>query len=244
MYSLIVTISRILYMIFGVLTIFLQEHIMNDFINGRNKENNLSHENAPARPNVEPGKTLSEEESWELLQEMKRQLAEFMTPEDGKKRKKPRSPDVEILFSHGTFQQQIEMQMALLTQAVASCMLHASGAGRDLEEESQSSRGSWGESLPIRASARNWPQIRSLQLHDAARLAEAAARLVNGYAKFRGHMDQQFSLRHSASHDKKGKRQRVSTITHRFTAPRDEAIPDAQHLRAEINNDLYPKSDT
>jgi len=200
----------------------------------------LSHENAPARPEVEPGKTLSEEESRELLHELQRELATFMTEENTKKPRKPRSPDVDILFSHGTFQQQIEMQMALLTQAVASCMLHASGAVLDPVEDPQPSRGSWGEPLSNTAPADNWRQIRSQQLHDAARLAEATARLVNGYAKFRGHIDQQFSLRHSASHDKKGKKLRVSTITHRFTAPRGETIPEVRHLKAEISNDLQP----
>lgn len=204
----------------------------------------MSHEKAPTRPEVEPGNTLSEEESHELLHELQRQLAAFCTADDAKKPRKPRSPDVDILFSHGTFEQQIEMQMALLTQAVASCMLHASGAVRDLAEEPQSSRGTWGEPLSNTAPVNNWPQTRSLQLHDAARLAEAAARLVNGYAKFRGHIDQQFSLRHSASHDKRGKKLRVSTITHRFTAPRGEAIPEARHLRAEINSALQPTGNT
>jgi hypothetical protein len=151
---------------------------------------------------------------------------------DTRKPAKRRSPDVEILFSQGTLQQQVEMQMALLTQAVASSMLHASGAVAD-PVEAQSGSG---------ANASNSPQIRSLQLHDAARLAEAAARLINGYAKFRSHIDQQFSLRHSATRDKKGKTLSVSTLTHRFTAPRDETIPELRHLRSEIKNALQPKS--
>lgn len=204
----------------------------------------MSHKKAPARREVEPGKTLSEEESRELLDELQRQLAVFTSAEGTKKTRKPRSPDVDILFSHGTFQQQIEMQMALLTQAVASCMLHASGAVSDLVEEPQSSRGAWVEPIANTAPASSWPQIRSVELHDAARLAEASARLVNGYARFRGHIDQQFSLRHSASHDKRGKKLRVSTITHRFTAPRGEAIAQVQHVRAEINNDLQPPNNT
>jgi hypothetical protein len=111
-----------------------------------------------------------------------------------------------------------------------------------MEEEPQTRSGFWSGTRPAAQRTTNWPQVRSAQLHDAARLAEASARLVNGYAKFRSHVDQQFSLRHTASHNKRGKKLRVSTITHRFSAPRDEAIPDARHLNAEINNDLRPEN--
>lgn len=212
---------------------------MNSFTEGKEK---LSDENDLSRFKVKPGETLNEEDSQELLQIMQRELALWMAEEEANTPKKPPSPDVDILFNHGTFQQQVEMQMALLTQAVASCMLYASGAGRDLDEEPPSSGGMRVGPRPRAARATAWPQARSAQLHDAARLAEASARLVNGYAKFRSHVDQQFSLRHTASHNKRGKKLRVSTITHRFSAPRDEAIPDARHLNAEINNDLRPEN--
>jgi hypothetical protein len=213
---------------------------MNGFMEGKEK---LSDDDPLARFRVKPGETLNEEDSQELLQIMLGELAVWRAEEEANKPKKPPSPDVDILFNHGTFQQQIEMQMAMLTQALASCMLYASSAGRDvLEEEPQTRSGFWSGTRPAAQRTTNWPQVRSAQLHDAARLAEASARLVNGYAKFRSHVDQQFSLRHTASHNKRGKKLRVSTITHRFSAPRDEAIPDARHLNAEINNDLRPEN--
>lgn len=202
--------------------------------------------NESARAASEGGrKTLNEEESAVLLQQLREELAMFMAEyeDDTKQLKKAPRPEVDILFNHGTFQQQIEMQMALLTQAVARCMLHASGDFVDQETVRPSPYVRRYDAPPPASYPIDSPATRFAQLQNAARLAEASASLVHGYARFRSHVDQQFSLRHTASHNKTGKKVRISSLMHRFTAPRDEAIPDARSLGAEVAKDLQPEND-
>jgi hypothetical protein len=66
-----------------------------------------------------------------------------------------------------------------------------------------------------------------MQVNDAARLSEASARLLTGFAKIRNQFSQDFTMRCSESRDAKGRPRQVTTLTHRFSLPREESSKEA-----------------
>ncbi len=130
----------------------------------------------------------------------------------------------EQLFHAGTMAEQVEVMMGVLTQGVVDCMIFATGAYPNLTEGSPEEPNAIAKPKPGGLST--WQSARSAELRDAARLTEASARLLTGFAKYRGQFSQDFTIRHGETRkpgDAKKKRQRHSTITHRFSVPAREA---------------------
>ncbi len=137
--------------------------------------------------------------------------------------------DVARLFHSGSLTEQIELQLGMLTQGVTECMILATGAVPGLTEgpvPDAAAQNVWPRPKKS-ASGNNWTVPRSLQLRDAARLSQASASLVSSFVKLRGQFGQRFTVRHThaGDGDRKKKRRGVTTVTHSFTMPREDAIP-------------------
>jgi hypothetical protein len=126
--------------------------------------------------------------------------------------------DVAALCHPGSFSEQVELQLGLLTQGVTECMMLATGAFPGLTEEEEPEAPAWGHRRPKTPTA-SWATVRSGQLRDAARLSEASARLLTGLAKVQAQRGQRFTVRHTDRNDGTKNRRRVTTITHSFHVP-------------------------
>ncbi len=127
--------------------------------------------------------------------------------------------DPASFFTPGTIAERVELQFGVLTQGVVECMILATGAYPQLTEGMATEPNAFAR--PKAAPISSYQAARSAELRDAARLSEASARLLAGYAKLRGQFSQDFTIRHSDRRrgaDKKD-RQRNTTITQRFSVP-------------------------
>ncbi len=128
-------------------------------------------------------------------------------------------------YTPGSIEERVNLQLGVLTQGVVDCMMLATGAFPDLTE------GPAAQVHPMvhgaAKSGSSWQAARSAELRDAARLTEASARLLAGFAKVRGQFSQDFTIRHS---DRRGanakKRMKGTTVTHRFSVPAQDALGD------------------
>ena len=131
--------------------------------------------------------------------------------------------DPASFFTPGTAER-VELQLGVLTQGVVECMILATGAYPQLTEGADLSPNPFGR--PKAAPTSSYQAARSAELRDAARLSEASARLLAGFAKLRGQFSQDFTIRHSDRRrgaDKKN-HQRNTTITHSFSVPQKHAV--------------------
>ena len=133
-------------------------------------------------------------------------------------------PDASMFFYPGTVADRIEMQLGVLTKGVVDCMLLATGDFPDLTEGVAPPAGGYPPHMPMpkvkSGPVTAWQAARSAELRDAARLSEASARLLEGFAKFRGQFSQDFTIRHSS---KRGAHKKVradtTTMVHTFSVP-------------------------
>lgn len=132
--------------------------------------------------------------------------------------------DPASFFTPGTIAERVELQLGVLTQGVVECMILATGAYPQLTEGADAAPNPFGR--PKAAPASSYQAARSAELRDAARLSEASARLLTGFAKLRGQFSQDFTIRHSDRRrgtDRKN-RQHNTTITHSFSVPQKHAV--------------------
>ena len=151
--------------------------------------------------------------------------------------------DVATLVNTDSLSQQIELQLGLLTQGVSECMILATGAAPNLTEGPEpEARPSYSHVRTPTSRPVSWSTARSLQLRDAARLAQSSAGLISGYAKLRGQFAQRFTVRHTDSRDGGKNSRRVTTITQSFAVPRGEAMPQGLAIPgAEIDRTGRPQ---
>ena len=141
----------------------------------------------------------------------------------------------EDLFHPGTIAERVEVQLGVLTQGVIDCMIFATGAFPSFTEGTVPEQTSnpyapyphKQQAQSARAgSLTSWQAARSAELRDAARLSEATASLLTGFAKLRGQFSQDFTIRHNEKRkagDPKS-RLRNTTISHSFSVPAREAV--------------------
>jgi hypothetical protein len=187
---------------------------------------------------------LDDDEAVARLQEHLRELMEREAAFNPAPKEEVRPPpDVEQLYFKGSLSQKVEFQLGILSQAVGDCIVFASGSFPNLSEGPL-------QEVPSRGHDRSYARplgfaaARSLQLNDAARLSEATARLLTGFAKIRGQFAQDFTMRCCESRDAKGRPRQVTTVTHRFSLPREEASQEAiattreavERVRAKLAN--------
>lgn len=131
--------------------------------------------------------------------------------------------DAADYFHPGSIAERVDTQLGVLTQGVVECMILATGNFPDLTEGPPAEPDARIKVKPMTLSS--WQAARSAELRDAARLTDASARLLAGFAKLRGQFSQDFTIRHS---DRQGanakKRQRNTTITHSFSVPGKQAL--------------------
>ncbi len=135
----------------------------------------------------------------------------------------------EDLFHHGSVDEQVTLQISLLTQAVTESMIYASGAIPEPEiEEEIPQQQYWHRPLKQPNFSALRFEARSRQLQDAARLSIATASLVGALSQFSSQQGQRFTTRHTVAPDPAGKQKpkRVTTITHTLFAPREHCAPD------------------
>lgn len=145
--------------------------------------------------------------------------------------------DAASFFTPGTIAERVELQFGVLTQGVVECMILATGAYPQLTEGADAAPNSANASRPV--AALSYQAARSAELRDAARLSEASARLLAGFAKLRGQFSQDFTIRHSDRRrgtDKKS-RQRNTTITQRFSVPQKHAVGE-DNVDPKMTSDL------
>lgn len=141
--------------------------------------------------------------------------------------KKP-ALDPAAFYVPGTFAERVDLQLGLLTQGVADCMILATGAMPGLTEGAPEQPAQY---YPHRPPAPNkndnaWQAARSAELRDAARLSEASARLLMGFARLRGEFKQDFTVRHTDDRAASEDGRRSSTVViQKFSVPKD---PDAR----------------
>lgn len=128
----------------------------------------------------------------------------------------------EDLFFPGTIAEQVEMLMGVLTQGIVDCMIFATGAYPNLTEGPPDEPNAFAK--PKAKAISTWQAARSAELGDAARLTEAGARLLTGFAKLRGQFSQDFTIRHNEKRKATKNRLRNTTITHSFSVPGSEAV--------------------
>ncbi|HEX4303801.1 MAG TPA: hypothetical protein VHZ78_13475 [Rhizomicrobium sp.] len=142
----------------------------------------------------------------------------------------------EQLFHPGTIAERVDVMMSVLTQGVVDCMIFATGAFPSLTEGEPEEPNAFAKPKP--AGLSSWQAARSAELRDAARLTEASARLLTGFAKLRGQFSQDFTIRHNEKRGAgKKTRQRNSTVTHRFSVPAREAVSQT-HVDPKMKSDL------
>jgi hypothetical protein len=145
----------------------------------------------------------------------------------------PAPRDAASYLYPGSIADQIGAQLGVLTQGVVDCMILATGAYPDLTEGAPQEPNAWTKASP-KGSA--WQAARSAELHDAARLSEASARLLTGFAKLRAQFSQDFTIRHTDDGDAKS-RKRKTTVTHRFSTPQKLAVSE-DNVPPEVTADL------
>ncbi|HEY4943339.1 MAG TPA: hypothetical protein VII56_18055 [Rhizomicrobium sp.] len=138
----------------------------------------------------------------------------------------PPAPKIEAehLFQPGSIAERVELQLGVLTQGVVDCMILATGAYPMLTEGPVAEPNAFAK--PKAAGLSSYQSARSAELRDAARLSEASARLLTGFAKLRAQFSQDFTIRHNEKRkagDAKN-RLRNTTITQRFSVPGREAV--------------------
>ncbi len=149
--------------------------------------------------------------------------------------KSPHKP--EQFFHPGNMAERVDTMMGVLTQGVVDCMVLATGAFPTLTEGEPEQPNVWAKPKP--AGLSTWQSARSAELQDAARLTEASARLLQGYARLRGQFSQDFTIRHNETR-KPGKpksRRQNSTVTHSFSVPANEAV-ESSSLDPSVTADL------
>ncbi|HXC55258.1 MAG TPA: hypothetical protein VNU97_08190 [Rhizomicrobium sp.] len=129
------------------------------------------------------------------------------------------APNPASFFYRGTIAERVDMQLGVLTQGVADCMILATGAFPNLTEGAAQEPNALAR--PSVNAVTSWQAARSAELRDAARLAEASARLLTGFARLRGQFSQDFTIRHSdrRAGAKAKHRQRATTVVHSFSLP-------------------------
>jgi len=150
--------------------------------------------------------------------------------------------DLTGLIVPGSFAARVDLQLGLLTQGVADCMILATGAFPGLTEgaTAQPVTNYYSHRPPPAppASGNAWQTARSAELRDAARLSEASARLLLGFARLRGTFRQDFTVRHTHEQPagKDGGRG-MTVVTQRFAVPGagEEQTPE---LGADITAQL------
>jgi len=127
------------------------------------------------------------------------------------------------IFQPGSIADRVELQLGVLTQGVIDCMALATGAYSDLTEGPADAPNDWRKARPTSS----WQTARSAELRDAARLSEASARLLAGFAKLRGQFSQNFTIRHTDGRGGKAKAQQQNTmLTHSFSLPGKQAVAE------------------
>lgn len=139
---------------------------------------------------------------------------------------KPAPPDPSTFFAPGSIAERVELQLGVLTQGVVDCMILATGAFPNLTEGEPTEPNAFGKH-PKLGTPSTWQAARSAELRDAARLTEASARLLTGFAKYRGQFAQDFTIRHNERRKDDKDRLRNTTITRRFSVPEREVVTDA-----------------
>lgn len=131
-------------------------------------------------------------------------------------------PDAASFFAPGSIADRVELQLGVLTQGVVDCMVLATGAYPGLTEGPPEQPNAIAKSRAQPTSS--WQATRSAELRDAARLTEASARLISGFAKLRGQFSHDYTIRHSDRRAGAKTRQRNTTIVKRFSVPASEAV--------------------
>jgi hypothetical protein len=137
---------------------------------------------------------------------------------------KPPGRDAQSFVSTGTVPEQVELQIALLTQGMMESMLLSSGEfSSDRGEAPAQEVNVWQRRASSKATLSRAQLARSADLKDAARLSEASAKLLIGLARLRGQFKQDFTVHHTSSRDDKtGERKHVTVARQNFTTPRVE----------------------
>ncbi len=146
-------------------------------------------------------------------------MSETTTPDP-----KPAPPDQSTFFAPGSIAERVELQLGVLTQGVVDCMILATGAFPNLTEGEPAEPNVF--KPPKLGTVSTWQAARSAELRDAARLTEASARLLIGFAKYRGQFAQDFTIRHNEKRKDAKDRLRNTTITRRFSVPERAAVAD------------------
>ena len=147
-------------------------------------------------------------------------------------------PEAEDFFHPGSIADRVDAQLGVLTQGVVDCMVLATGAFPDLTEGAPPGPNAWPSVKPGTVPA--WQAARSAELRDAARLSEASARLLAGYAKLRGQFSQNFTIRHTDGQRGNAKaRKRDTMVTHSFSLPGKQAVAeDTTQTAADLTRGL------
>ena len=148
-------------------------------------------------------------------------MSETATPDP-----KPAPPGASTFFAPGSIAERVELQLGVLTQGVVDCMILATGAFPNLTEGEPTEPNAFSKP-PGPGTLSSWQAARSAELRDAARLTEASARLLTGFAKYRGQFSQDFTIRHNEKRKDAKDRLRNTTITRRFSVPEHAAVTDA-----------------
>ena len=161
-----------------------------------------------------------------------REIKEFVRkkayPEKNEERSepayKPHSRTPESFLCSGSLSEQVELQIAMLTQGVVESMMLSSGEfSSDRAESPPVEENVWLRRPPPKAALSRAQMARSADLKDAARLSEASAKLLSGFAKLRGQFKQEFTVHHTNSRDDKtGERKRVTVLQQNYSTPRAE----------------------
>lgn len=125
----------------------------------------------------------------------------------------------------GSIKQQVDMQLAFLTQAMIDGAVLAKGLFDDPEPNAVAE--TWPPRRGSQPAASRWRVHRSAELQDMARIAASSARLIAAYARLDGQFHQNFTIHHIQKVEDDGVRKRRTTITETSgnfpSMPRDAA---------------------
>ena len=106
----------------------------------------------------------------------------------------------------GPIKQQVDMQLAFLTQAIIDGAVLATGMFDDPEPSPVEQP--WSPRRAPQPVRNPWRVNRSAELHDMARIAESSARLIAAYARLDGRFHQNVTIHHLQKTEDDGTRKR------------------------------------